>query len=230
MTATRSLSRALVTEALDALSAPQPVPYPHDLAAPAAGASGHRVRPPGHFAPSDFSTRLADELCDRRHLKGSTTFESIVQFASPSRLQGSRNTRRGRAQTRPAGCTYRGCAIFTRCSTFRTARDNGSCGAARIERRSVKSHEPRHGDSSVLLHPDRHVRACGRSPPTSKRCGGKWGDRRCDRPRRARRCHAQNRRTASVLQRSVGRLARSRRSPARVLSTPARRGGRHHST
>jgi hypothetical protein len=81
---TKSLSRVLVAEALDPLSTPQPVPYPHDLAAPAARACGHRVRPPGHFAPGDLSARLADELCHRRHLKGIT--RPTVEFIGHLRV------------------------------------------------------------------------------------------------------------------------------------------------
>jgi hypothetical protein len=81
---TKSLSGVLVAEALDPLSAPQPVPYPHDLAAPAARADGHRVRPPGHFAPGDLSARLADELCHRRHLKGVT--RPTVEFIGHLRV------------------------------------------------------------------------------------------------------------------------------------------------
>jgi hypothetical protein len=103
--ATKSLSRALVAEAVDPLSAPQPVPYPHDLAAPAARAGGHRVRPPGHFAPSDLPARLADELCHRRHVKGTTrpTVESIVHLRVLYISSVSGSTRRARAQTRGRG-------------------------------------------------------------------------------------------------------------------------------
>src|SRR5918999_2566841 len=83
--AKRSLSSALVIEAAGPVTAPQPVPDADDLAAPAARAGGHRVRPPGHGAPTDSSARLADELCHGRHVKWATrpSFESTVQLARP---------------------------------------------------------------------------------------------------------------------------------------------------
>src|SRR5215207_5838581 len=43
--------------------------YPHDLAAPAARAGWHRVRPRGHWPPSDPSARLADMLRDGWHVE-----------------------------------------------------------------------------------------------------------------------------------------------------------------
>jgi hypothetical protein len=57
-------------------SAPQPVPYPHDLAASAAGASGHRVRPRGDVAPSDLPARLADVLRNPWHVEPRTRFST----------------------------------------------------------------------------------------------------------------------------------------------------------
>jgi len=74
---------ALVGGVAESASAVEPVPYPHNLASPAARAGGHRVCPPGHLAPRDLSARLADEFRYGRHAKRSTRVSSETVVVQP---------------------------------------------------------------------------------------------------------------------------------------------------
>jgi hypothetical protein len=111
--AVRSTLGGLVGGVAESVSAVEPVKYPHNLAAPAARAGGHRVCPPGQLAPRDLSARLADEFRHRRHVERSTRVSSETVVVQPLRIlsrirlcnepsskRGSRLPPEGQARTR----------------------------------------------------------------------------------------------------------------------------------